>query len=85
MTFVARLTFVILFLLSGIASGKWLFRHFQTNRFDSNYLLLERYLMIGPFYYIFLFSYLFYVFYVKYLVTETIETISDKNVEKICS
>ena len=83
-TSVLRLTFVIFFLFSGIASGKWFFRHFQTNRFESNLRLilrffLERYLMIGPFYYIFLFSYLFYV---KYLVTETI---SDKNVEKICS
>ena len=79
-----RLIFVIFFLLSGIASGKWFFRHFETNRFETNLRLisrffLERFLMIGPFYYIFLFSYLFYV---KYMVSETM---SDQNVEIICS
>ena len=79
-----RCVFVIFFFFNGIASGKWFFSHFQTNRFESNLRLicrffLERYLMIGPFYYIFLFLYLFYV---KYGVTERSV---DERLEKSCS
>ena len=72
-----------LFIMSGTASARWFFSYFKSNESISFKKLVLRYyfervIYVTPFYYIFIF---FYIYYIKNLVSDSMR---DQEIEAIC-